>query len=82
MADKKIKKDDNLRRWLSPLLKETLDRGLDTSGEYLSAATPPDGRLFGPFDYVLFGQLLIKRVGWENTYPAEPDGERRPNEAA
>ena len=82
MTGKKIKKDDNQRRWLSPLLKETLERGMDTSGEYLTASRPPDGSLFGPFDYVLFGQLLIKRLGWEETYPAKPDSERRPNEAA
>lgn len=82
MTGKKPKKDDALRAWLSPLLKEALERGMDTSVEVLIAGKPPEGQLYGPFDYVLFGQLLIRRLGWESTYPAEPNGERRPNEAA
>lgn len=77
MKPKRIKKDDNLRAWLAPILKESLEQGMDTSSEFLQASQPPHGQLYGPFDYLLFGQLLIKRLGWEGNYPSEPSDSHR-----
>ena len=77
MASKRIRKDDNLRAWLAPILKASLEQGIDTSGEVLSAGKPPEGQLLGAFDWVLFGQLLIKRLGWEGSYPSEPSDSHR-----
>lgn len=70
--------NDNLRAWLAPLVAEATDKGLDLSAEMLMASQPPEGRLYGPTNWELFGQLLIKRLGLEGEYPSSPNGERRP----
>jgi len=78
----KTKVNDSLRAWLGPLLKEATERGIETSSEILIAAKPPEGKLYGPFNWLLFGQLLIRKLGWEDTYPSEPNSERRPQKRA
>ncbi len=60
------KKTPELIAWLGPLIAEAKARGLDTTAEQEKAGG------LGPFDYLLFGQLLIKRLGLENSYPQEP----------
>lgn len=64
--------NDQLRAWLAPLMEEATNRGLDLSGETLTASKPPEGKLYAPMNWELFGQLVIKRLGWEETYPLEP----------
>jgi hypothetical protein len=69
--------NDNLRGWLAPLVSEAHSRGLELSAETLIAAKPPEGQLNGPMNWILFGQLIIKRLRLEDSYPSTPDGERR-----
>jgi hypothetical protein len=73
--------NDELKAWLAPLVSEAHDRGLELSGEILTAAKPPEGKLYGPMNWVLFGELVIRRLGWEETYPEAPNSERRTENA-
>lgn len=70
--------NDEIRGWLAPLVHEAHSRGLELSAETLIACKPPEGQLYAPMNWVLFGQLVIKRLGWEETYPDTPTSERRP----
>lgn len=72
---------DDLRGWLAPLMSEARDRGMNLSVELLTANKPPKGRLSGAMNWVLYGQLIIERLGWEDTYPDSPSSERRPENA-
>jgi hypothetical protein len=60
------KRTTELILWLSPLLHEVKERGLDTKREKEEAGG------VGEFDYELYGRLLIKLLGWEDNYPQEP----------
>lgn len=73
--------NDELRGWLAPLVAEAHSRGMGLSAETLIAAKPPEGQLYGPMNWVLFGQLVIKRLGWEDVYPDSPSSERRSENA-
>lgn len=73
--------NDELRGWLAPLVSEAHSRGMELSAETLTAGKPPEGQLYGPMNWVLFGQLIIKRLGWEETYPDSPSSERRAENA-
>lgn len=73
--------NDEIRGWLAPLVSEAHSRGMELSAETLIAGKPPEGQLYGPMNWVLFGQLIIKRLGWEEVYPDSPSGERRPENA-
>jgi hypothetical protein len=73
--------NDEIRGWLAPLVYEAHERGMELSAEILIAGKPPEGKLYGPMNWVLFGQLIIKRLGWEETYPDSPSSERRPENA-
>lgn len=64
--------NDQLRAWLAPVIEEATRQGLDLSGETLTANKPPEGKLYAPMNWELFGQLVIKRLGWQDTYPLEP----------
>lgn len=72
-----MKLNDEIRGWLAPLVHEAHTRGLELSAETLIASKPPEGQLYAPMNWVLFGQLIIKRLGWEETYPDSPSSERR-----
>lgn len=72
---------DDLRGWLAPLMSEARDRGINLSVELLIANKPPEGRLSGPMNWVLYGQLIIGRLSWEDTYPDSPSSEKRPENA-
>jgi hypothetical protein len=67
---------DELRGWLAPLVSEARKKGMELSAETLTAAKPPEGQLYGPMNWVLFGQLIIRRLGWEETYPDSPSSQR------
>jgi len=69
--------NDNLRAWLMPLYEEAKQQGLELSAEILIASKPPEGKLSGPMNWELFGQLLIERLGLADTYPATPNSKRR-----
>lgn len=60
------KKTPELIAWLGPLLAEVKARGLSAAKQKEQAGG------LGPFDYELYGQLLIKLLGWEDSYPKEP----------
>lgn len=70
--------NDNLRAWLAPLITQATEQGLDLSAEILIASKPPEGKLCGPTNWELLGQLIIKRLGLEDEYPSSPNSERRP----
>lgn len=63
---------DGVKAWIAPLLAEAVERGVELSTETLVAAKPPEGQLYGPMNWLLFGQLVIRRLGLEDSYPAEP----------
>lgn len=69
---------DDLRGWLAPLMSEAQEQGINLSVELLIATKPPEGRLSGPMNWVLYGQLIIERLGWEDTYPDSPSSEHSP----
>jgi hypothetical protein len=73
-----MKLNDELRGWLAPLVSEAHSRGMELSAETLTAAKPPEGQLYGPMNWVLFGQLIIRRLDWEDTYPNSPSSQRVP----
>jgi hypothetical protein len=69
--------NDNLRAWLAPLITEAEEKGVGVTAAFLIASRPPEGKLNGPANWELFGQLLIRDLGLEGSYPSTPDGERR-----
>lgn len=70
--------NDQLRAWLAPLIEEADKRNLDLSGEILTANNPDlannptPGKINQPMNWELFGRLVIERLGWQDSYPAEP----------
>jgi hypothetical protein len=54
--------DDSIRAKLAPLLAEAQERGIELSAEILIANKPPEGKLYAPMNWELFGQLVAQRL--------------------
>jgi hypothetical protein len=63
---------EEIKYWIAPLLVEALDRGIDLQPETETATETPEGQPYGPMNWILFGQLVIQRLGLLDRYPAEP----------
>lgn len=64
--------NDTLRLWLAPLIAEARERGIELSAELLIAANSEEGKLHSRMNWELFGQLIIERLGWQDSYPLTP----------
>jgi hypothetical protein len=62
---------DEVIAWVAPLMSEALDKGMSLKPEIRLATETPEGRV-GRMNWLLFGQLVIRRLGLEDSYPAEP----------
>jgi hypothetical protein len=69
---------DKVKAWLAPLLVEAQERGIDLQPETEAATETREGQPYGPMNWLLFGGLVIKRLGIEGSYPPAPLSDNTP----